>query len=189
MSAGGTTTNIAIGPGRLWVAPIGTAAPTSASAAPGAGWWPLGYTEEGTTVDIELTMDPIEVAEELDPVDYANSARSVKFNVALAEVTRKRMALALSLGAAYVDNAAVLDMPSAGTAPVGVALIWDSAEDATDLALKNKRWYVPKVMPMGTVSIARKKSPDKSTLPLELSAVLVTGSPLLRIFPNSDGLV
>ena len=188
MSAGGTTSNIQLGPGRLWVAPVGTTAPVSASAALDTAFWALGYTEDGTTVDIDITMEGIEVAEEIDPVLFATSARSVKFTMALAEVTRKRMALALALGTAYVDNAAALAMPSADTAPVGMALVWDSNETATGDAT-NRRWYVPKVLPMGTISVARQKSPNKSTLPLELNAVLVTGSALLSIFPNSSGLI
>lgn len=189
MAAGGITEQIALGPGRLWVASVGTAAPVSASAALAVDWWALGYTEEGTTIDIEVTRDPIEVAEELDPVDYVNSARSVTLSVALAQVTRKRLALSLAMGTGFVDNAAVLDFPDADTPSVGLALIWDSAETATNLALKNRRWYIPKMLPSGTISIARQKSPSKSTLPLELNAVLVTGSPLVRVFPNADGLV
>jgi hypothetical protein len=187
MSAGGNPNNIELGPGRLYVAAVGTAAPTSASAAMPSAWWALGYTEEGTTVDIDITRDPIEVAEELDPVDYANSARAVKFSMALAEMTKKRLAVALALGSGYTDDGAYLDFPAADAVSVGVALVWDSSEDPTDGL--NRRWYTPKVLPSGTISIERKKSPAKSTLPLELNAVKVSGSPIVRVFPNASGLI
>lgn len=190
MSAGGTTENIQLGPGRLYVAVVGTAMPASASAAlPSGTFIPLGYTEAGTTVTIEVTRDPINVAEELDPVDYVNSARSVKMEVALAEVTRKRLALALAMGTAELDNAAVLDFPDPSTPSLGMMLVWDSAEDPTDVALDNRRWIVPKMIPSGSIAIARQKSPAKSTLPLTLNATKVTGSPIVRVFPNSRGLV
>jgi len=188
MSAGGTTTNVKLGPGRVWIAPLGTAAPTSASAALDAGYWALGYTEDGTTVDIEYTSEGIEVAEELDPIDYVNTARSVKLNLQAAEVTRKRLAVVLALGAEYSDDASVIDLPDGAAQQVGVSIVWDSAETAVGND-QNIRWYIPKVLPAGTVSIARQKAPNKALLPMELNAVLVTGSPLARIFPNAAGLV
>lgn len=188
MSAGGTTANVKLGPGRVWIAPIGTAAPTSASAAPHADFWALGYTEEGTTISIEYTSEDINVAEELDPIDVVNTARNVTLALQAAEVTRKRMAVSLSLGAAYLDDATVLDLPDADAPQVGVALIWDSAEDAAGND-QNIRWYIPKLLPTGTIEIARQKAPNKALLPMELKAVKLTGSPLLRIFPNANGLV
>jgi len=188
MSAGGTTTNVKLGPGRVWIAPIGTAAPTSASSAPDPAFWALGYTEEGTTISIEYTAEAIEVAEELDPIDYVNTARAVTLSLSAAEVTRKRMAVAVSLGAEYADNAAVLDLPDADQPQVGVAVIWDSAETAAGND-QNIRWYIPKLLPAGTLEIARQKAPNKALLPMELNAVKLTGSPLLRVFPNAQGLV
>lgn len=188
MSAGGTTENVTLGPGRVWIAPVGTAAPTSASAALDVAWWALGYTEEGTTIDIEYTSEAIEVAEELDPIDYVNTARAVTLNLQAAEVTRRRLAVTLSLGAEEPDGAQVLDLPDGAATQVGVAIVWDSEETAAGND-QNKRWYIPKVLPAGTVSIARQKAPNKALLPMELNAVKVTGAPLARIFPNADGLV
>lgn len=188
MSAGGVSEQVKLGPGRLWIAPVGTAVPTSASAALDPAYWALGYTEEGTTITIEYTAEAIEVAEELDPIDYVNTARSVKLAVSAAQVTRKRLAVAVSLGAEYVDNAAVLDMPAADAPQVGVAIVWDSAETATGNS-ENIRWFFPKVLPAGAIEIARQKAPNKALLPLEFNAVKITGLPIARVFPNAAGLV
>lgn len=187
MSAGGTTTEVTLGPGRIYIAAVGTTAPTSASAALPSAWWSLGYTEDGTTVDIELTSEAIEVAEELDPIDYVLSARAVTIKVQCAQVTKKRLAVALALGAGYTDDGAYLDLPDGSVTQTGVSLVWDSAEDPTDGT--NRRWYIPKVLNAGTVSIARQKAPSKALLPLELKAVKVTSDPLARVFPNASGLV
>lgn len=188
MSAGGTTTNVKLGPGRVWIAPVGTASPASASATLDAAFWALGYTEEGTTIDIEYTSEGIEVAEELDPIDYVNTARSVTLNLQAAEVTRKRLAVTLALGAEYTDDAQSIDLPDGSVDQVGVMVVWDSEETAAANA-DNIRWVIPKVLPGGTVSIARQKAPNKSLLPMELQAVKVTGSPIARVFPNAAGLV
>lgn len=188
MSAGGTPSNVKLGPGRIWIGPVGSTAPTNASSAPDTAFWALGYTEEGTTVDIESSGEPIEVAEELDPIDFVLTARSVTLNVAAAEVTRKRLAVALALGASYADNAAALDFPSGSDTQVGVAVIWDSAETAAGNS-ENIRWYIPKMMPSDTSSIARQKAPNKSTLPLVLNAIKTASYPIARVFPNASGLV
>jgi len=188
MAAGGTTTNVKLGPGRVWIAPVGTTAPVNASSALDNAFWALGYTEDGTTVDIEYTSEGIEVAEELDPIDYVNTARAITFNFQAAEATRKRLAVGLALGAEYTDDAQVLDFPEGAADQVGVALVWDSEEDA-DANDANIRWFVPKLLPAGTISIARQKAPNKTLLPMELNAVKVTGTPIVRVFPNASGLV
>ena len=189
MSAGGTTSNIQIGPGRLYVAPVGTAFPISASAAIPSAFWSLGYTEDGSTITLDITRAPVIVAEELDPVDYVNAARIIKLIVNLAEVTKKRLAMSLAMGVGYLDDAAYLDFPDATTPAIGICAIWDSAEDPTDLTLDNRRWCFSKMLPSGPIAITRKKSPAKASLPIELDAVKVTGLPLVRVFPNSHGLV
>jgi hypothetical protein len=188
MAAGGTAENVQVGPGRLWIAPVGTAMPTSASAALDAAFWPLGYTEEGTSVDIEYTSEDVLVAEELDPIMKVNTARAVTLNVQSAEVTRKRLAVAVNLGAEYADSAASIDLPDGSVEAVGVMVVWDSAETATGND-DNIRWVFPKVQNGGTITIARQKAPQKALLPLELGAVKVTDQPIARVFPNADGLV
>lgn len=187
MAAGGTANNVLIGPGRLWVAPVGTTTPTSASAALDAEFWPIGYTEEGTTVTIEATAEEIMVAEELDPVRYVNSARSITIELAMVEMTRKRLALSTGLGGAYVDSAAVInafDITTDENTPV--SLVWDSEETAAGNS-QNVRWVFPKAYQTGAVSVARQKAPAKSTLPVEFKVAKLTGSQLYYVFPNADG--
>lgn len=189
MSAGGTADNVVIGPGRLWVAPVGTTAPTSASAALDPAFWAVGYTEEGTTVSIELTTEEIMVAEELDPIRYVNSARSTTIALAMAEMSRKRLALASGLGGGYVDSAAALDALDVATEEnTPVMLVWDSEETAAGND-QNRRWVFYSAYQTGAVSVSRQKAPAKSTLPVEFKAAKTTGNPLYRAFPNADGLV
>jgi hypothetical protein len=187
MAAGGSSANIALGPGRLWYAPIGTAEPTSASAALPSAWQAVGYTEEGTEVEIESTVDEIEVAEELDPVLYANSKRTTKLSLEMAEPTRKRLALVMGGGASEVDTAASLEPPDTGTEQ-SVMLVWDSKETAAANAA-NVRWVFRSAKPSGTVTIARKKSPDKSTIPVEFMVQKPATAKPFIIFPNSLGQI
>lgn len=48
--------------GKLWTAPVGTAAPADEDAAPGAGWVELGFaSEDGATLTDSRTLEPIPV--------------------------------------------------------------------------------------------------------------------------------
>lgn len=187
MAAGGDPALIEIGPGRLWYAPLGTAEPTSASAAMPSAWQAIGYTENGTEVAIEQTVDEVNVAEELDPVAYVNSKRVTQVTLAMAEPTRKRLAVVLGLGAGYTDSAASLEPPDPGT-EVGVMLVWDSQENAAANA-NNIRWVFRAAKPSGTATIARMKSPAKSTLPVVFMVTKPTGAKSFIVYPNSVGQI
>ena len=90
----GTPSAVKVGPGLLYVAPIGTTEPTSPTATLPSAWVPLGYTEEGHTFTPETTYEDIEVAEELDPIRYVNTRRTGSFEVELAEINLQNFAIA-----------------------------------------------------------------------------------------------
>lgn len=184
MAAGGNTANIALGPGRLYYAPLGTAEPTNCSTALPVAWKVVGYTEEGTTVETEISSEGIEVAEEMDPVLWVQTKRMTRVNVSMAEVAISRLALAMGAGATRADDATFFEFPTPANF-VGVMLVWDSLDvpDAT-----NRRWIFRSVFPNGNISIARKKAPNNTFIPVTFNAVLPTGqaSPV-RVYPNASG--
>ena len=186
MSAGGTSGNIHLGPGRLYYAPLGTTEPTNCSSALPSAWLVVGYTEDGSTVSTEISTEAIMVAEELDPVSYSQIKRSTTVNLAMAEMAVSRLALAMGAGATRTDTAASFEFP-APDAIVGVMLVWDSLDTPSAL---NKRWIFRSVFPDGNISISRKKAPNKATIPVSFLAALPTGqtSPV-KVYPNSSGLI
>jgi len=186
MAAGGTPGNVDLGAGRLYVAPLGTTEPTSCSAVLDAAFWAVGYTEDGTTVDTEITSEAIEVAEELDPIGFEQTRRMTKASFQMAEATRKRLALALGAGAGQTDSAVAFEFPDAGDV-VGVMLVWDSEETPS---ATNRRWLFRKCTPSGTVSMSRKKAPNKALLPAVFDCAKPDASTkAVKVFPNSSGQV
>lgn len=90
---------ISIGPGLLYVASIATTDPTTgASGTLTSAWEQIGYTEEGSTFRWETTNEPIEVAEELEPVRYEMSRRVGTVAFAMAEATKRNLQIALNMG-------------------------------------------------------------------------------------------
>lgn len=186
MSAGGNPANVDLGPGRLYYAPLGTAEPTTCSAALPSAWIAVGYTEDGTEVATEITSEAIEVAEELDPIAFEQTRRMTKLSLQIAEMTKKRLALALGAGAAVVDDSGTFEFPDASEI-VGVMFVWDSNEtpDAT-----NRRWLFRKCTPSGTVSTARRKAPQKALIPVTFDcAKPSTSEKAVKVFPNASGQV
>lgn len=187
MSAGGTPSNVDLGAGRLYFAPLGTTEPTSCSAALPSAWIAVGYTEDGTSVDTDITSEAIEVAEEIDPIGYEQTKRTTKLNFQMAETTVKRLALALGAGAGYSDTGgATFEFPDAGSV-VAVMLVWDSEDTVT---ATNKRWLFRKCTPSGTTSIARKKAPAKALIPVTFDCAKPDGSTKsIKVFSNSSGQI
>lgn len=183
MAAGGTAGNVDLGPGRLYYAPLGTAEPTNCSSALPSAWLVIGYTEEGTTVEVELTSEAVEVAEELDPIRYVQTRRATRLSFSMAEMTIKRLALSLGAGAGYVDSAAGFE-PIAPDQIVPVMFVWDRIDvpDAT-----NRRWLFRQCTPSGTISVQRRKAPQKGLLPITFNVEKPSAFQPFKVFPNSTG--
>lgn len=186
MAAGGTASNVQLGPGRLYVAPLGTSEPTSASAALPSAWRAVGYTEEGSAFSTSLSNEAVEVAEEVDPIQYVLSRRENTLAVAMAETTRRNLALALGTGANEANDGTTFEPPDPGD-EVAVMLVWDSDDDPT--AGTNRRWLFRQAKPGGTIELARRKSPTKSVIATLFNLEKPTGSAPFKVFPNSDGLI
>jgi hypothetical protein len=187
MAAGGTASNVTLGPGRLYYAPVGTAEPASASSAVPSAWLPVGYTEEGTEFSAEITSEAIEVAEEFDPIAYRATSRRTSITFQMVEATISKLALALGAGATRVDNAVTFEFPDP-SAVVDVMFLWDS--DETPTTNQNRRWLFRQARPSGTVSLANRKAPAKRGLPITFDcAKPSSAASAVKVYPNASGQV
>jgi hypothetical protein len=188
MAFGGTPGNVNLGVGRLWYAPLATTEPTSPSAALPSAWQAIGYTAEGTSVKIASKSDAVEVAEELDPIRYVNTSRTTSLSLSMVESTRKRLALAIGMGAGETDGAHALEPPDSG-AETGFMLVWDSEETAAGNSA-NIRWIFRQCKATGTIDISRKKAPNKVAIPVEINCEKPNdGSKTFKVYPNASGLI
>lgn len=179
MPVGNQPGQVRIGPGILKIAPVGTAEPADLTAAWGAAWIDLGYTAEGHTFTASPSFDPVEVAEEVDPISYEVTGREMRVEFALAQITAKRLSYALNGGTITVAGSVVtFEPPDPGT-ETRVALAWESKD-------KKERWVWRKCMQTGDVEIARRKAPDNATIPMSFMCEMVAGGlkPFKAIFDN-----
>lgn len=175
----GTVENISLGPGTLYVAQVGASEPADVTAAWDAAWAEIGYTAEGTEVSIEVSRDPVEVAEEIDPVLYATTSRSTTVSFAMVEVTARNLSIALNGGTiSTAGGVTTFEPPEPGTEG-SLALGWES-EDGEE------RWIFRKCSQSGSVAVGRRKGSDKATLPVTMNVEKVTGeAPFTVLFIDS----
>lgn len=183
MAAGGTPGNVTLGPGRLYYAPIGTSEPASCSAALPSAWKVIGYTEEGTEVSTDMTVEDIEVAEELDPISSAITGRTGTLEFKMAQATRKNLYLALNKGASTTNDATTLEPPDP-SAMVRVMLLHVSNDAGAVRGTLFRQCFN-----VGGLEMDFSKAPKKVLQPVTFKLEKPTSKTPFIVFPNASGII
>lgn len=181
MATGRQPSEVRVGPGRLYIAPVGSTEPTDLSTAWAAAWVDLGYTEDGHAFSTSPTFEPVEVAEEVDPISYEMTGRQMSIAFTLAQVTAANLSRALNGGVVATVGATTTFEPPAPGAEVRVALGWQSVD-------AKERWIFRKCMQTGDVEIARRKAPVKGSIAANFMCEIVAGGakPFKAIFETAS---
>jgi hypothetical protein len=184
-AAKGDADAVVLGPGLLYVGPTSSADPVDADTPllPTA-FRPVGYTEEGSSFAYETSTEDVTVAEENDPVRTVPTGTTSTLSFSMAEMTWENLMLALNAGssvAATPPTAPTLIEPVEQGSEERVKLIWDSDYGS--------RWIFRQCIQSGTLTIDRKKAPDKGLLPVEFKCEKPTGAAPFGVIPSADGLV
>jgi hypothetical protein len=177
----GTPAAVKVGPGLVYVAPIGTTEPTTVSAALPSAWVPVGYTESGSTFTSAVTYEDIEVAEELDPIRTTATKRVTTFKLDMAEINAQNWNIAFNGGTIGTPTAGYVtfEPPDLGTEQ-RLMLVWNS-DDAQE------RLLCRRVLQVGTIETARQKAPNKSLIPAEFRLEIPTdGSAVFKMWLPSS---
>lgn len=149
-----------IGPGLLYIAPMGTAEfatpdPTTWAIA----WTELGYTDAGSEFKVEPTVDDVPVAEEVDPVRTILSKEKSTLSMALAQITAFNLSVAFGGGTISTTTGIVkFEPPASGTGQQTCMLAW-AALDHSEAIL----WR--KCQPGANLSLKRDTGANKATIP------------------------
>jgi hypothetical protein len=179
MTARGNALSVALGPGYLYLAVLGTSEPTDLSTAWDAAWKPLGYTDAGSTQSYAPAYDNVEVAEELDPIDSVATGREIKVSFSLAENTALNYQRAMNGGTITVtgtspDQIFAFEPPDLGD-ETQVMLGFESEQH-------DERWVWRQCKQTGTVQTDRKKGADKALIPMEFSVYKpAAAKPFIRL--------
>jgi hypothetical protein len=172
-------------PGKLYIAPIESAPgvpttePSAIDDAWPTGWVPLGYTDEGSVFNYELSMDNVEVAEELDPIARVTTGRDASVEFALAELTYRNLTIAFNGGIVVGDGLEwEFEPPDLGNEE-RVMVGWDASFDPLTNDL---RMIFRRCLQGGSLGIENRKGTTKSVIAstFQLEKPL-DGRPLLKI--------
>lgn len=164
----GVPNAVKVGPGLLYVGPIGTSEPASPTATLPSAWLAIGYTHEGHVFSTETTFEDIDVAEELDPVRTVATKRVTMVTFQAAEITASNMLAALNGGTlASATPYVTIEPPDLG-AETRLMLFWKSDDNQEGLLCR-------RVLQVGNIEIPRRKAPDKSVIPMQFRLEIPTG--------------
>lgn len=159
----GTPGNLQYGPGKLYIAPLGTTEPTDLTTAWDAAWILLGYTKDGHTFNYQISTSPVNVAEELDPIKNVTTGRVGTLSFSAAEVLAKNLIAAFNGGTITGTSTAprVISLPALG-AETRRMIGWES-ETA------DERWVYRQCMQTGSIGINRQPGANNTLLPMTFS--------------------
>ena len=157
----GTPAAVKVGPGLLYVAPIGTTEPTTVSAALPSAWVPIGYTDTGSIFNSAMTYEDIEVAEELDPIRTTATKRVISVTFSMAEINAQNWNVAFNGGTITGPTTGFVTFePPALGSEQRLMLVWNS-DDAQE------RLLCRRVVQVGSLAIPRGKAPAKAVIPVD----------------------
>jgi hypothetical protein len=155
----GNSELVRIGPGKLWVAPYGTALPTALDDPPNAAFREVGFTTEGSVTNYEQTSEGVEVAERLRAIKSIITGVELTFEVTLAQLSMENLALAMNAPATAIKTTAeekIFTFPKAG-GTARVSLIWQSDDNL-------ERQVAVKCFAGGSISIPRRKGVEPAAV-------------------------
>lgn len=166
-------------PGILRIAALGTTEPADENDAWPSGWVPLGYTDEGSNFNYEISTDNVEVAEELDILARVTTGRDASIEVALAEITYKNLTIAFNGGIVTGDGDSwTFEPPDLGN-ETRVMLGWD-ANPVT--ASNDLRIIFRQCLQGGSIGLENRKGATKQTITTNFQLEKpATGAKLLKI--------
>lgn len=165
----GNPASVALGPGALYFAILGSPEPTDLTTAWTSAWLPLGYTDAGVAHSVETSYDDVEVAEELEPVDSAATGRTVTVSFDAAEQTALNYKRALNGGTITVTGTAPnqifkFEPPDLGN-ETRTMIGWESERNLASPG-RGERWVWRLCKQTGGSETERRKGATKALIPM-----------------------
>ncbi|SCL15054.1 hypothetical protein [Micromonospora inyonensis] len=164
---------LALGPGILREAPLGSLEPSDLSTPWDPAWNTMGYTKDGSKISYELDTGAVEVAEEIDPIHIAINSRKLKVAFALMQLTATNLRTAWNGGTITAGTGIVIYEPPEPGEEVRRMLGFESS-DGTE------RWVFRECLQGGNVELERKRGSDAANIGNEF--MLAKPAPTIRPF-------
>lgn len=196
-----TGSDVKVGPGTLYAAPLGTTEPTSVTGAWPSGWVPLGYTDAGSTFSTNPATANVTVEEELYPLKVVTTGLVATMAWSMAETTARNYLVALNAGVGTpgagtglvsgttgtnTDGSIWVEPPALGT-EVRIMLGWDALpEAATSGSDPFGRLILRQCFQTGTIAEQNRNGNNKRVYAVTFTLEKPSGAqPYRKIYPVS----
>lgn len=180
-------------PGFLYHAPAGTAFPTNGGTAagsvftdaPSVTFIELGATEDGKRFRYAPSIEPVTVAEFLDPVRWRTVSREGSFSFNLANYTLSNLKRAMNGGTITATGSGATQVNKLVPVTLGnetrAALMWESS-DAT------MRIFMYSTVNVAEMEMAFAKAPAIATIPCEFRFELDASGNIFDVYGTNTRL-
>lgn len=158
--------------GQVYVAPVGTALPTTPTASLNAAFVGLGYlNEDGATVNVNPDFQDFNAWQEFSPVRIDKTAQNAQVSFSLMQWDEDTVPLAFGGGTVTSPSSGVYryELPTPSTGLDERALILD-ADDGGE----HHRWIFPRVIAVEAVETNYRRSAE-ALLPITARVLIPTG--------------
>lgn len=160
---------LSFGAGYLYVADLGTSAPTNTVVGSvftdtwPAGWNLWGVTREGHTLNIGIDTDQVEAAEYVDPLLNVVTGRTITAEFEIMQIHLTNYKRAFNGGTKATTGSGTTLMTTFTLPQIGQEVRQQIGWEAVD---NTERWWGMQAFQTGSVGIQRKKGADNASLPL-----------------------
>ncbi len=157
-------TQVLVGPGQMWTAPLATAFPATPETAPAGTWIDVGYSDQGAAFEFDMTFENIDVAEEAEPIDTRFTAVEYRLTIALAQMIAETLQNVLNGGTLTAIPGPPVRRtltPPSLTSAVAKALLFRFFNSNTPF---HSDLQCPKAWSVGQASIPFRKAPQKAII-------------------------
>ncbi len=179
------TTEVLLGPGELYVAPVAAgvpeARPTNPTTAIAGNWDSVGYTEDGVNIVADLEYSFFTPAEEPDPIATLKDSQEVHFRCVAAQFSLTQLQRALGGGTITPNTPAAgftRYTPPATTGYDSFSLLFRTKAPGT---AKTRDVYVPHAISMSSVDVPHTKGANPSVVALDFRAIKVSGTDIFDV--------
>lgn len=180
-------------PGFLWHAPVATAFPAGGGTmvgskftdAPSVTWIEIGATEDGKRFKYAPSIEPVTVAEFLDPVSWRTVSREGSFAFNMADYTIKNLQRALNGGTITSAGSGGTQInkyvPGGLGSEVRSAFLWESTDSSM-------RIFMYKTINVAELESAFAKAPAIALIPCEFRFEVDSSGNTFEIYGNNTRL-
>lgn len=155
----GNADQVRVGPGKLYVAPFGTALPVTLAGSLNAAFTEVGFTTEGSNLTYSQTSDGVVVAERLRPITTIITGVDMTFDFIMAQLNPTNLQLAMNAPDSSISTTVdevVFTWPKSG-GTTRVSIVWQADDDLERLVLA-------KAFAGGDIAIPRRKGVDPAAI-------------------------